>query len=273
MKEMTINEIKQCAFDILLYLDTFCKEKGITYWLCGGTLIGAMRHKGFIPWDDDIDVMMPREEYNRLCSEFPKDGKFQLLTSDNTKNFPYAFGKIVDTTTIKQEPLRKKFQIIGVDIDVFPIDNYPDDLMAANKMSHDIEVEQRKLYSILANYSKGRNVVRTIARFLITAFWHITDDLRMSSAKKHISRIQQLSQQYNTTETNHCGIATIAHYGIKEMNEKSVYASSVEVEFEGHVFPAPVGYNTYLTNLYGDYMQLPPENKRETHHGFKAYWK
>lgn len=270
---MTLDEIKQCAFNILLYLDAFCKERNITYWLCGGTLLGALRHKGFIPWDDDIDIMMPREDYNRLCVEFPKDGRYRLLNSDNTKNFPYAFGKIIDTTTIKIEPLRRKYQKIGIDIDVFPIDNYPDDIEAANKMCQSIEVEQKKLYSVLAKYSKGRNFVVTIVRFITTAFWHITDDLGLNSAQKFIFRIQKLSQQYNSDKTINCGIAIIAHYGIREMNKKTVYASNKEVEFEKHCFPAPIGYDEYLSNLYGNYMLLPPKEKRVTHHSYHAYWK
>lgn len=273
MKEMTIEETKQCAFDMLLWVNDFFKQKNITWWLCAGTLLGAVRHKGFIPWDDDIDIMMPREEYNRLCNEFPKKSRYKFLTSENTNNFPYTFGKIVDTTTIKQEPLRHKYQKIGVDIDVFPIDNFPDDLTVAKKMCYDIKIEQRKLYFILAKYGKGRNTVRTIARFITSAFWHLTDNLGINSAKKYISRIQQLSQQYNTEETGFCGIAILSHYGIREINKKDVYTSSVEVEFEGHGFPAPVGFDEYLTNLYGDYMQLPPKDKQVTHHNFKTYWK
>ena len=270
---MTIEEIKQCALDILLYLDSFCKSNGITYWLCGGTLIGAMRHKGFIPWDDDIDIMMPRKEYDRLCSEFPSDGRYQLLTSDNTDYFPYAYGKIVDTNTVKLEPLRKKYQKIGVDIDVFPIDNYPDDIDESEKMCNEIKVEQQKVYFITARYGKGSNVFKTIARLFTTFYWHLTDFLGINSVEKCIQRIQRVAQQHNTTETGNCGISIIAHYGAKEMNKKNVYSSSVEVEFEGHMFPAPVGYHDYLTGLYGDYMQMPPIEKRETHHGFRAFIK
>ena len=270
---MSIDEIKQCALSILLYLDDFCKKRNITYWLCGGTLIGAVRHKGFIPWDDDIDIMMPREDYDKLCSEFSNSGRYKLMTSDNVDNFPYSYCKLVDSETTKLEPIRRKFQKIGVDIDIFPIDNYPAEIEDAARMCDAIKKEQRKLHFILAKYGRGRNLLKTIARFFATCFWHLTDNIGINTSKKYILRIQSLSQQFNSSETGYRGISIIAHYGVRERNKKSVYASTVEVEFEGYLLPAPVGYHDYLTNLYGDYMQLPPLDKRETHHDFKAFKK
>lgn len=270
---MTDNEVKQCAFDALLFFDSFCKEHSIKYWLCAGTLLGAIRHKGFIPWDDDIDVMLLREDYNRLCSEFTNDGRYQFLHSGNTKDFPYAFGKLSDTLTIKEEPLRVKYQKIGIDVDVFPIDNFPDDMQSARRMCHDIEREQWKMTFVFSRYGKGRNWTRTIGRYFVTAFWHLADHLGLVSVERIISRIQAISQQYNNDETGYCGVITLAHYDIKEMHKRAVFSSTVNVDFEEHQFPAPIGYHDYLTDLYGDYMMLPPEAQRNTHHSFKAYWK
>ena len=274
MREMSLNEVKSCSLDILKKVDYFCKENNITWWLCAGTLLGAARHKGFIPWDDDIDIMLPREEYEKLLRLFPTQGRYRFLTSENTKDFPYAFGKIVDTTTLKVEPIPKRYQKIGVDIDVFPIDNFPEDDNEAVLLCEGIKKCQNKIQRMFAQFGKRSNFIKTIGCNLRAFPFILLRESGLTNISKYTQKIQELSQKYNGEDTGYKGVISIAHYGIREKNEASVYEQTVTVEFEGGEFPAPFGYHTYLKTLYGNnYMQLPPVEKRVTHHTYKAYWK
>ena len=273
MKEIGFEERKKLQLDILKEIDSFCRANNITYYLAFGTLLGAIRHKGYIPWDDDIDIMMPRKDYVKLLELYPSDGRYRFLTSHNTKNFPYAFGKVIDTLTIKNEAIRPKYQMIGLDIDIFPIDNYPDDIDEAKSWSQDIKSLQDKMHHLMAQHAKGRNIQRTIVRNVLISFRHLIDDMGICTVSRYVGCIEALSQRYNEKQTNYCGIVSLATYGIKKRNRKEVYASAVDVDFEGNKFLAPAGYDEYLKDVYGDYMQLPPIEKRKTHHSNKVYWK
>jgi len=274
MREMSLDEVKNCTLDILKWLKDFCSEHNITWWLCGGTLLGAARHKGFIPWDDDIDIMLPREEYEKLFRLFPQNSRYRFLTSDNVNDFPYAYGKIIDTKTIKLEPIPKRYQKIGVDIDVFPIDNFPKNVDDSISLCNKVADSQRNMKMLFANFGKRNTFIKTIGYNLISLPIVVLRESKIVKISKYIHEIQELSQKYNKEETDYKGIITIAHYGIKEKNEASVYSQTVKVDFEGNEYPAPIGFRTYLKKLYGDnYMQLPPQEKRITHHSYKAYWK
>ena len=270
---MTLKEIRECSLDILIFIDKVCKEQNLKYYLAAGTLLGAIRHKGFIPWDDDIDIMMPREDYEKLIQIFPKNTKYDFLTFHNTPNIPYAFGKIIDSRTIKNEPLRRKYQVIGVDIDVFPIDNYPDNLEEAKVWCNKIKKVQHKIASIISECTKRNHIVHTFIISLYFSFNYFLDFIGITSVRKCILKLDSLANKYNNISTNYCGIAAIAAYGIKKRNRKIIFSESIEADFEGHKFPIPIGYDEYLTDYYGDYMKLPPIEKRKTHHDFIAYWK
>ena len=274
MKEMSLDEIKNCTLDILKWVSVFCDEHKIRWWLCGGSLLGAVRHKGFIPWDDDIDIMLPRSEYEKLFRIFPNNGRYLFLTSENTKDFPYAYGKIIDTETIKLEPLPRKYQKIGVDIDVFPIDNFPESDIDSLLLCEAIANRQDKLQRILARFCNRSTFIKTIGYNLMFSPYILLRKSGLVNVAKYIHDIQVLSQKYNEEETGYKGIITIAHYGVKEKNESVVYEQTVNVIFEGNEFPAPIGFQTYLRRLYGqDYMQLPPIEKRVSHHSYKAFWR
>lgn len=271
---MSLNEIKNCTLDILKWVSVFCDEHNIKWWLCGGTLLGAVRHRGFIPWDDDIDIMLPRSDYEKLFRMFPNNGRYLFLTSENTNDFPYAYGKIIDTETIKLEPLPKKYQKIGVDIDVFPIDNFPENDIDSLLLCDAIANRQDKLQRMLARFSKRSTFIKTIGYNLILFPYILLRKSNIVNVAKFTHEIQDLSQKYNGEETGYKGIIAIAHYGIKEKNESEVYAQTVNVVFEGNEYPAPIGFQAYLRRLYGDnYMQLPPIEKRVTHHSYKAFWR
>lgn len=273
MTPLTQKESREIQMSMLKEIDSFCRTNGITYYLAFGTLLGAVRHQGFIPWDDDIDIMMPRKDYERFEQAFSSVKNYRFLTKNNTENFPYPFGKVIDTRTVKKEPLRTRYQVIGLDIDVFPIDNYPNESEEAKRWCQKISSTQKTLYKTFVPYSKGRTIFRTIVKNTITAFFHLIDDLGICSVKRLVSKIDAVSQQYNSLETKYCGIAVISTYGERKRNRKEIYASSVDVPFEGSLFSAPIGYDEYLTDTYGDYMQLPPIEKRKTHHLNMVYWK
>lgn len=274
MKELNADEIKKCSLDALVYIDKICKENNITWWLCGGTLLGAVRHKGFIPWDDDIDIMMPRKDFERLYTVFPKDGVYRFLTIDDSKSFPYTYGKIEDTTTYKDEVIRSKFQRIGVDVDVFPIDNLPSDYSECEMYYEKIARVGLLFSGLTLSYGKGKTLLSTIQKNVFVFTMRLLEFLGGVSYIKIQERFMRLAQKYNKSECDYWGITCISHYGIKERNRKSDYERTVMVDFEGYQFPAPKGYRTYLRQLYGEnYMELPPIEKRITHHGFKAYRK
>lgn len=274
MKEMTLDDIKSCSLGVLDFIDTVCRENNLTYFLCAGTLLGAVRHKGFIPWDDDIDIMMPRDDYERLFEVWPQDSRYHALYYKNTPNLPYAYGKTIDTKTIKIEPIRTKNLNLGVDVDIFPIDGLPNDVEEAKAFYNRIEKMQKRLALQLANFGRGSSLPRTIARNVRLALLRVCDLLGFTSIYKVTKRFDRLAQSYTGNTREYCGITAISHYGIKEMNPTSNYDKVVYVKFEGKDYPAPIGYADYLSRLYGEnYMQLPPLEKRKTHHHYEAYWK
>lgn len=272
---MSIQDIKKCSFEILLWFDAFCKQNNLRYWLCGGTLLGAIRHKGFIPWDDDIDVMMPRCDYAQLAHLFPTEGYYDLCMPLNTRGYAYSFSKLIDNRTIKQEAaLRKSVNRIGVDIDIFPIDNIPNNERESLHYFKRIEYLDLWLFCMNASYSKGKTIVSTFLRNVGVMTARIAECLNWDSREKILHRFDKLSQKYNQTDCDYWGITSIGHYGVKERNLKQGYNTTIKVEFEGHLFPAPISYDAYLRKLYGeDYMKIPPQKERLTHHSFHAFWK
>ena len=271
---MTSEEVKCCSLEILSYIDCVCKANNLRYYLCAGTLLGAIRHHGFIPWDDDIDIMMPRNDYEKLFSIMNDTGSYAALNGANTKNFPYAFGKIVDNRTIKKEPIRYSCQVIGVDIDVFPLDNFPDSEKESLTFLKEIEHCQRLVSRRISAYKIEPSLNKTITRNCKIFVNRLAEFFGSPDINDVVSEFSVLAQRYNTQSTCHCGISTLYHYGMGERYRKLIFDGTVYVSFEGKDYPAPSGYDEYLTGMYGsDYMQSPPLEKRRTHHFYKAYWK
>ena len=271
-REMSLAEIKKCSLSILEYVDGVCKQKQINYYLAAGTLLGAVRHKGFIPWDDDIDIMIPRKDYERLIREFPSNDRYSFLTYHNTPNYPYAWGKITDLLTKKDEPLRSKYQTIGINIDVFPIDHYPNELEEAKVWCERIKKLQNRMLLICMPFAKGKTLIHTVIKNSVIAFYHFLDVIGVLSVDKLVTKLDSMAQKYNSTDSNYCGIASVSAYGVNKRNRNSVFSNTIELEFEGKKYPAPIGFDEYLKDYYDDYMELPPIEKRRTHHSYQAYW-
>jgi len=262
----TKEELRTIQVGVLNHIDEYCKVKGLTYYLSGGTLLGAVRHKGYIPWDDDIDIMMPRGDYEKLLNEYviEDDSYYKLFHYRYQEDYLYPFAKIGDTRTFLEGDYNT-----GIYVDIFPIDNIPDDIKSqeniVNKAIKLKKIRDNKIYH-LKNPKGISGYIRKI-QVDLTRLKNI-----IYSLKDTVRKIDENAISSNTYHPSKHKSILAWGYGHKEIMPSDVYKETVYVDFEGKKYPAPVGWDTYLRNIYGDYMQLPPENQRYSH-GFKAYWK
>ena len=269
MKEIGIDELKKLQVEMLVLIDEFCQHNNIRYSLSSGTLIGAVRHKGYIPWDDDIDIMMPREDYDRFVSTFNGAyGHLSLLAPEINSNYYAPYANVFDNRTLLLEGDNSHRGIeIGVKIDIFPIDTVPDDLDAyKNEMytAHRINaIMYDKRNKCPFEFTKER--IKLYIKKAIYAF------IPYSFLQK---KIRSLAVGTGGTAASYVDFVVYNIYYKKLPRfSRSVMDSYIRVPFEGKEFSIVSNYDEVLKAMYGDYMQLPPLEKRVTHHNFSVYWK
>lgn len=263
MRKLTLNELKETQICILTHVADFCEQNEIQYWIDSGTLLGAIRHKGYIPWDDDIDVGMLRADYDKFSKLFnSSDSQYRFVCLENSPKFYLPHGKVCDMNTILYEP-DENGEKLAVNIDIFVYDNAPDDEVELKKM-YDKRDFLRKIYWMQNNYiDKNGNIVKVILKYLRRAIYR----LRYKN-RNPVEEMIQNSKKYMMSQTKRVGNFT----AFTRMScDKSVFSSFIDVEFEGKKYKAPVGYDEWLRSFYGDYLELPPEEKRVSHHSFLAY--
>lgn len=265
MNYLTLDEVKKTELDILIRFDSFCKNEGLYYTLAGGTLLGAIRHKGFIPWDDDIDVMMPREDYNRMLqiARDKKNGsKFDFLIPGDPDYF-YPFAKFCNNETVAE--MDDNYSEHGIWIDIFPMDNLPEDDELLRKLFKKTRFWRAVVISMTTKLSGEKSVKKKIAKLTLKIY------ANLYGKRNVVRKANEVAQSYNGEKTAYIGGA-LWGYGPGERLNRASYLNPCEVEFEKHYFKAPECWKEYLTGLYGDYMKLPPVEKRQTHH-LKAWRK
>lgn len=262
MRELSINEVKDIQISILRKVANFCDKHELQYSIAAGTLIGAVRHKGYIPWDDDIDIMMPRAHYDRLMNEF-SDESLTLFNHNNYPKYNYPFAKIAQKNTKLVELDYDYSQYFGVNIDVFPIDGFPNENHDIQKHMSNITHYRKILALKLEGKVEGRGFIKqTMFNVLkcIYSFRYLNE------------KITKIASKYPFAESNLSGVS-VWGYGEREICPTEIYHNTIEIEFENDKFKAIKDFDIYLTNVYGDYMKLPPECKRVQTHNFVAYMK
>lgn len=273
MKEISFEEIKLLQLEILKDIDFFCVKNGIKYSLAYGTLIGAVRHKGYIPWDDDIDIMMPRADYDRFVATF--NGAFShlsLLAPELDINFYAPYANVYDNRTHLSEDYNDHRGLsIGIKIDVFPIDTvspevseYVRDMRKVEKLNLMMYIKRLKMFSQLRQQMTFYEVVK----FLILKFFSFF--FSYTFLQKKIKKIA-LNQRYIDSEYVDNVVFNIYSKKNTRFN-KSVMQHFKRMQFEDREFCVIRDYDVVLRKMYGDYMKLPPEEQRVPHHNFKAYW-
>lgn len=265
MKELSLQEMKDIELEILLTFHSFCVENNIKYFLSHGTLLGAVRYKKFIPWDDDVDVLVPREDYNRIIKLFQDNERYRLFAYEKNSNYRFPYAKLCDMTTLKAETGFNNGLELGLDMDIFPLDSWDNDLETAKKEVRSLSNARLCLGLAKLRKPDSANPIKRVIKGFVMLF------CKMLGSEYFVKKIINESQKNQNKSSAYLGNKAWCVYGEKDIIPASVFEDSVEIEFEGQKFPAPKDYDKYLTCLYGDYLPEPPKEKQKTHHLFKAY--
>ncbi|WP_291950307.1 phosphorylcholine transferase LicD [Campylobacter sp.] len=258
MQEIALDEQKKALVNLLEYFDSFCKKHNIIYSLGGGTLIGAVRHKGFIPWDDDIDIYMHYDEYDKFVKYWKDTDNiiFSNLYDKDFKHF-YEFAKLYDTNYLIED---FQHQIHPIFIDIFIYDFVPDDFNLIYKTSKKLKF----LKKLTRSFVKRSNEFAFMKNFFLY-FANILDKQVMRFLKKW--RLKYTNENCKNIALFISEYTKSTHF----IMPKEYFNDIVNLSFEGRKFPCMNGYDEHLKKYYGDYMKLPPENSRISHHTFKCY--
>ena len=259
-------EQKERIFAILSDFADFCEANGLDYSMCGGTLLGAVRHKDFIPWDDDIDVFMPRPDYMRLHRLLKKKSikPHYLLKSLECGNADFPFAKIVDLNT----KLAPKFYTTDKNlwIDIFPIDGLPSDKSKAYRILELANKIKNMYGKSVVKIGTGKTPVRALVKTPMLMAFHAVGAARFGRL------LNRLALKYDYDRSEMIGAIAWSCGKCERMKKKS-YEKKVYLTFHGKKLKAIRNYDRYLKKMYGDYMELPPENKRIFHELGSVYVK
>lgn len=265
VKQITTEDLQKSALEILQSVASFCEEKGLRYSLGCGTLLGAIRHKGFIPWDDDIDIIMPRKDYEVFLKTY-KNEKYYVSAIEFDEKWPYAFAKCMDDTILLDEHVRGCGPI-GAYIDIFPLDGLPDDEYEIAKTYRRLERRMEIVAIGMRRPSinwKDKRLIRSILRY-------IRHNVCYLFRKHFVYKIVESAKRYDSDSATFVGNQSWTRYGTRNALEREKLGSLTQVMFEGRPFKAFQGYDYYLRKIYGDYMKIPDEEHREQHTNDKSW--
>lgn len=260
---LTLEQTQEIYLELLQEFDGVCRQYGLRYDLCGGSMLGAVRHRGFIPWDNDIDLSMPRPDYERLL-ELQREGKLRLpgrrqVVSERDKTFPRHFARYVRHDVKRVSEMAEDWDCPYIGIDIFPLDGVPaDERSFARQIKKIRRLRRFLLTSVEKKGTSRRGKAAAMVKNLYRPILRLIGSYRLAHMlDKECSRVDYETAQY-------VGIIS-GMYGLKERWRKDQMLPQARFDFEGLQVLGFANYDIYLKNLYGDYMKLPPEDQRVPH--------
>lgn len=272
-RELNINETQVVSLEILKKIAEICEKRNLKYYLMYGTLIGAVRHEGFIPWDDDLDIMMPRNDYDKLIEYLLNNmnelKNLKIFNHETCKNYPYMITRVSDDRySIKME--NEKDFGMGIFIDIYPYDGLgntrEEALKFAKKGDHLSSLcyqATRKRYAIETTTSLWKKIMK--APVFVFA--------KMCGKNIFQDKLSKLARVKEYDQSNYVGCITWLSGGEKDIFKREWFDDFEKVKFENYYFRIPKEYDKILTHIYGDYMKLPSPEDRIGHHFYKAFKK
>lgn len=260
-----LEKLKKTELAIFKFIDDICRKENITYMAAGGTLIGCIRHKGFIPWDDDIDLMLPRPDFEKFLEVMETtygNERYKCLSDRTVKDYFYPFAKVVDTKTYLVEQGYPLIQELGVYVDLFPLDGLPGTQLMRNLYVTVFHFYITELFNSLAECPLDST--SPLFAFLKRITYR---HARKKGWQYWLRKIENKRKHHAYQECKMAG-CVVSGYGKRELLDKKVFSSQIDWHFESLIVRIPKEYDIYLRSLYGDYMQLPPIEKRTNKHEF-----
>ncbi len=258
-----MTEMQSGLLNIMKWLDAFCEEKGVTYYAMGGTVLGAIRHKGFIPWDDDIDIGVPRPDYDILIEALKEvsDGRYRIENHTCNDEYIYPFSKLYDTQTTLIEDKKSSFKR-GIYIDIFPLDGVGQTKEEGIKTAKKIDKVTRRLRALTYSIKESDSLTKKLyykGMRLLSPF--------MASKAKLLKKIEALCKKKCYYEEEFVG-NMVESWGQRKVMAKEVYGTPQRVQFEDMQICVHEDYEAYLTIMYKKWWELPPEDKRVSQHEY-----
>jgi len=260
---LTLRELQQVYFELLQEFDQICRENDLRYDLCGGSMLGAVRHQGYIPWDDDADVSLPRPAYEELKKRY-LNGTLKLpahrdLVMEDNHTFPRHFMRYIRYDVKRDAAYAEEDDCPYIGLDIFTVDGLPSDEKECQRHLEKIQKYRRML--VLAQSKPGtssRGKLVALAKDLVRPV------LKAYGSYRLVNTLENLCKKYDYDTAEYVGIAN-GMYGMKERWLKKDMEPQIMFKFESGEFPGYLNYDIYLSNLYGNYMELPPEEKQIPH--------
>lgn len=263
--EIDIETIKNLQINILRAVHLFCCENKIPYSLACGTMLGAVRHKGYIPWDDDIDIYLLRQDYERLVELFPSqyDNHIEFISLERNSKWDRPYAKAFDNRTLVKENAFCDVQI-GIGVDVYPVDDVPDDEKAWKRYDRKRRLIQNALSIKRMKFVKSRGIIKNLTMSVLKF-------LTFFVTKRRFAEIIDSYSKKNNGKGFQSVFECVQGMLQKNRFDKTLFSSLSLYQFEDQFFYGFSDYDSYLRPAYGNYMELPPIEKRVIHHDYSAY--
>lgn len=272
MRELTLKQMQEIELGILKYIRDICDEYNINYYLAYGTLLGAVRHQGFIPWDDDVDIWMPREDFTKFMNVIKENPHpvYELVCFEMDSRFTAPLPKVIDNRTrlCQNYAFIEKVEL-GVYVDIFILDGVGDDISTANaNYNKSMEIYKKWFRADTKMFPPGKKKFGSFLR------WVRNLRYKARGIPYFLEKLIQNNSRYSFYDSDY--VAAL-NAGTPDANsalfENKLFGQESELIFENEEFRVPSDYEVILKSCYGNYRELPPEEKRVSHHCYTVNWK
>ncbi len=257
--DQVIDIVHKNILNIAIDFDNYCKKNNLKYYIIGGTFLGAIRHKGFIPWDDDMDIAMPREDYEKFLKLYPQD-KYKILNYKTNPEYKYYISKLCNPKYLVKE---KTGNTVELFIDIFPIDGMPNNKILRKIHSLRILYHRMKL-SFYYNDTIDMNKKRKSYEKILIVIAKKIPFKKIINPSKEKRKIDKLLMKYSFDNKDYSG-TIMGAYREREIVETKLFGNPTLYNFESIKLYGPEKYDEYLTHMYGDYMTIPKKENRTSH--------